>query len=254
MKYTLLEMTQEILSSMDSDEVTSITDTAEALQVARIIRQAYYELMNSVDPPELYKVFELTTTSADTPTQLILPDDINSLVWVKYDCHRLNEGGTQFEMIPFRKLEDFLATMHLLDTQESDVVSFNVTIDGDVIPVYCNNSRAPSCYTCLGDDQTIIFDSFDSSVEDFLSGTKTMCYGKETSQFFLTDAFIPKMDEPLFTVLLNEAKVLAFAELKSVNHTVADRNARRGRNRTQAEKFRIKRESAFFDLPHFGRK
>jgi hypothetical protein len=37
-KMTLLEMTQNILSAMNSDEVNSITDTVESLQVAEEIQ------------------------------------------------------------------------------------------------------------------------------------------------------------------------------------------------------------------------
>ena len=45
MKFTLLEMVQEILSDMDSDEVDSIEDTVEAEQVATIVRSTYLAMM-----------------------------------------------------------------------------------------------------------------------------------------------------------------------------------------------------------------
>ena len=37
MRYNLLEMVQRVLAAMDSDEVNSITDTAESVQVALLI-------------------------------------------------------------------------------------------------------------------------------------------------------------------------------------------------------------------------
>lgn len=40
-KRTLLDIVQEILNDMDSDEVTSINDTIESLQVANIVRSCY---------------------------------------------------------------------------------------------------------------------------------------------------------------------------------------------------------------------
>jgi len=40
-KKTVLDMVQDILSDMESDEVNSISDTTEALQVAQII---HYQL------------------------------------------------------------------------------------------------------------------------------------------------------------------------------------------------------------------
>lgn len=46
MRKTLLEMVQDILSEMDSDEVNSINDTVEAEQVATIIKNCYLALCN----------------------------------------------------------------------------------------------------------------------------------------------------------------------------------------------------------------
>ena len=40
-KMSLLEMTQDILSDMDSDEVNSINDSVESLQVLGIIKNTY---------------------------------------------------------------------------------------------------------------------------------------------------------------------------------------------------------------------
>ena len=61
MKYTLLEMTQDILSNMSSDEVNSISDTPESLQVATIIKQKYYDIVSRGDLPEhnLYRLRHL---------------------------------------------------------------------------------------------------------------------------------------------------------------------------------------------------
>ena len=44
-KLTLLEMTQDIMSDMDSDEINSINDSVEALQVAQIIKTTYYNII-----------------------------------------------------------------------------------------------------------------------------------------------------------------------------------------------------------------
>lgn len=42
MKYTLLELTQRILESMNSDEVNSIGDTEESMTVANIIKESLF--------------------------------------------------------------------------------------------------------------------------------------------------------------------------------------------------------------------
>ncbi len=40
-KLTLLDMTQNILSALDSDPVDSIDETVEAVQVAELVKEAY---------------------------------------------------------------------------------------------------------------------------------------------------------------------------------------------------------------------
>ena len=47
-KLTLLDMTQRVLSSMDADSVNSYAETIESEQVAFIIRDAYYDLINDI--------------------------------------------------------------------------------------------------------------------------------------------------------------------------------------------------------------
>ena len=59
-KLTLLDMTQRILSSMDADAVNSYTDTIESEQVAYIVRDAYYDLINNIEIPEHRKLITLT--------------------------------------------------------------------------------------------------------------------------------------------------------------------------------------------------
>ena len=58
-KMTLLEMVQDIMSDMDSDEVNSINDSQEATQVAQIIKSTYYNIIDGRDMPFLYELFQL---------------------------------------------------------------------------------------------------------------------------------------------------------------------------------------------------
>ena len=246
-------MTQEILSGMDGSEVTSINDTAEATQVARCIRQAYYDLIEDLNPPELYSLFELTETSSASPTLMSVPSDVNKVTWVKYNTIETGDTDPRYELISFLPFSLFLSRMESLNIDDDYVGAYNITVGSDVIPVKYMDDRAPSCYTVFGDDFQIIFDSYDSVVDTFLQKTKTSCYGRKAITFSLSDGTTPTLDEPFFTRLLNEAKVLAFAELKSVDHAIANRNAKRSRNRVLS-KYRVKIESDFDQLADFGRR
>lgn len=256
MKYSLLDLTQEIMASMDSDEVNSISDTTESTQVARIIRQAYFDLIDDLNPPEHYSIFELEASlDATKPTVMYTPIDINSVLWVKYDCKRFGDTNSDFREITFMPTHLFLDRMYRLNSEEDNVGTYTIgTVNNSAIEVKYVSDKAPNYYTVFGDDKTIIFDSYDSKVETTLQKSKTACYGKKAVVFLLEDSFIPDLDEPFFPRLLNEAKMLAFAELKSVNHEIANRNAKRSRNRSAARKYRVKIESDFDQLPYFGRK
>ncbi len=255
MKYTLLQLVQEVLSGMDSDEVNSISDTTEALQVARIVRQTYYDLIDDLDPPEHYTQFELDASGDITkPTLMTVPTDVSKVEWVKYDCHTSTDTDPLYQTINFMDKNSFLQRMYLLKLSDDNVDTYDITtIDSSSIPIYYQNDRAPNYYTCL-DDNTIIFDSYDKTIDSTLQKNKTVCYGKKTIAFDLTDDATPNLDENSFARLLNEAKSLAFAELKSVAHNIAERNSKRSRQRSFKNKIRVVGASDFDQLPNFGRK
>src|SRR5882672_11876334 len=82
---TLLDMTQEILSAMSSDEVNSIGDTTESLQVATIIKRKYFDIVSRSALPEHDQLIQLTS-SGDTalPVLMYVPVEVNNIKWIKY--------------------------------------------------------------------------------------------------------------------------------------------------------------------------
>lgn len=82
---TLLQMTQNILSAMDSDEVNSISDTVESLQVANIIQNKYYDILTRGNLPEQNVLFQLTPSNDITaPVLMTLPAGTGNIQWIKY--------------------------------------------------------------------------------------------------------------------------------------------------------------------------
>lgn len=255
MKYTLLELTTEILSDMDSDEVTSISDTTESMQVARIVRQAYFALIEDLDPPEHYSLFELTDSGDNSkPTYMTVPTDVTSLLWVKYDKILDGETAPNIKPVTFMAMDQFLQNMYSLSTDNSNVGTYDITVGSDNIPVFYTDDKAPTYFTSFGDDEILLFDSYDAEVDTRLMKAKTVAYGRKTATFTLSDEFTPDLDEPYFVRLLNEAKQLAFAQLKSVDHVIAGRTAQRSRTRNTAKKYRVQKESHFDQIPNYGRK
>src|SRR6266446_8280038 len=85
MKFTLLDLTQSILSALNSDEVNSIGDTTESLQVAECIRTSYLNMLGRYDLPEHNQLFQLTPSDDPfKPTLMYRPEGINRIEWLKY--------------------------------------------------------------------------------------------------------------------------------------------------------------------------
>lgn len=254
MKYTLLQLTQSILSSMDSDEVTSINDTTESLQVANVIRTAYYDLVNQVDLPEDYTVFNLTETSVASPVKMTLPATFSNFKSLRYNTVVLGETDPLWTVMKPMALEDFLDYTYQLKVSESNVETFSITtVSGNTLPIIYRNDQAPQYYTSF-DDNTVIFDSYDSAVETYLKSLKTLAYGKQVRTFTMSDAFTPSLDEEQFALLLAEAKALAWAELKQTVHSKAEQSARRQKVAQQYHKRAIRSLSDLDQLINFGRR
>lgn len=85
MKSTVLGMTQEILSSLSSDEVNSIGDTAESMQVANILKTTFDNIVARGDFGEHSQLFQLNSSlSQSVPVLMSRPDDISRIDWIKY--------------------------------------------------------------------------------------------------------------------------------------------------------------------------
>ena len=244
MKQTLLSMVQKILSSMDSDEVNDIADTVEASQVVDIIEQTYYDIVNHGDFPEHYAFFSLTASGDPTkPVTMTLPDNVASIQWIKYDG----------EEVKFQPMDDFVELS--LKMEGSNVIDYEIELPTGNITLNAYNDVQPLKWTTY-DDHTILFDGYDASVDTTLQSSKTIGYGQVMPTFTRSNTFIPDLDVKQFSLLFNEAKALAWAELKQSQNVKAERTARRGWIVSQKHKRAVRPDShtALKDLPNYGRK
>lgn len=253
MKYTLLELVQLIASSMDSDEVNSIGDSVESLQIANCIRTAYFDIVGRAKLPEHFSLITLDAGTTTKPVLMTLPSTISEIVWLKYNKILAVGDPLLMDLVDPLPLSEFLHRMHMLDEDESNVDTFTHTVGTDTFTVLYQNDKQPTYYTTF-DDGSVLFDSFDSDIEANLQKSNTLCYGKLVIPFSLSDTFTPDLDEAQFALLLNESKSLAWAELKQADHGIAERNSRRGWTHLQKSKNAIKLESDFDKLSNFGRK
>ena len=258
MKRTLLELTQDLLVSLDGDEVTDIAETTEAAQVASIVRQCFYEIASNYELPEHCTFFELTETSASTPVVMTKPTDVISISWIKYDNGLSTEGVTQYDEVLFQPRDEFFRIMDTLREDDDSVDTFTKTISSDSFSFKCYNDRAPSYYTTY-DDNTIVFDSYDDSEETYLRKNKTWCFGVKEQSWTHSNSFVPPLDHKLSNLLFQKAKTQCFAELKQTENPLALRKERRAELTLIKNKADINADNTWYyynsrQLPNYGRK
>lgn len=355
MKYTLLDMTQSILSSLSSDEVNSIGDTTESLQVAEIIRQKYFDIINRVPLPDHEQFIQLDASGdEDAPVLMFIPEGVSNLGWLKYynsnildnavststhgvntditstanwstssttsvaigtgtktftvasgltinagdnalalydvdnymtgtvtsysgttlvlDITEVEGSGTYavwsitqdltvasapgYEDVHILSVKDFLNIVNSFDPASSNVTTFTFTDSSAGFPgTYTfayKNDRQPS-YCCIVNNYYVIFDSYDNTQDTTLQNSKTMGWGRVIPTFTMEDDFTPILAEEQFQLLLNEAKALAFFELKQQPHQLAMQETKRGWSNVQKNKAITNRPTYFDELPNFGR-
>lgn len=236
MKYNLLEMTQDVLSSMDGDEVNSINDNTEAQQVSRVIRACYFDIL-STTLPEATTIFQLEASGDNNkPVVMFLPDDAHNIHLVKYNKIADGEEDPLFTTLTPLSIEEFFITTQALTLSDINVASMSYDIGSDNITFLYRTDKAPDFYTVI-EENIFIFDSYDSEVDTTLQRSKTFCVGEKERTFLLEDTYEIDLDEKQHIWLLNEAKALAFQEFKQMQHQKAEQTAKRHRIRAQHQKY-----------------
>jgi len=221
-KQTLLQMTQNILSALDSDPVDSIDETVEAIQVAELVKEAYFDLISQRDWPFLFLLGTLDGVGdVNNPTKMKIPDTWNKVKWIKYNKK---------------------------EVQYVDPETFHTIISQRVAQTGVINSAGY-------DDTFIIFDGYNQSVDATLQASKSTLYGTREATWTHVDSFIPNIPEKFFSTLLAEAKSQAFVNLKQQSNAREERKATRGRMAMRNESWRNENGEAKYNTKvSYGRK
>ena len=121
-KMTLLDIVQEILSDMTSDNVNSISDTIEATQVANIVRRTFYNLFNDRIWPHQAKLIRLNSSADSTrPTHMIMDENVINIEWVKYDIRAESGDPIKYRTIDYKTPSDFLDWVMQRDASKANM-------------------------------------------------------------------------------------------------------------------------------------
>ncbi len=246
MKKTLLEMVQDILSALDSDEVNSINDTVEADQVATIIKNAYLSMASSRNwsGQKRLLTFEHSGTP-EKPTHLKAPESLKELHTFRYNASK--DGKIEYREVKYREPDDFLRWISNRNQESENVV---VVQDFGGTPFVIATNQAPMYWTTF-DDTYIVCDSYDKSVDDALQASKTQMHATMFPVFRKVDDFVPDMPIEAFQALFSEAKSVAFVELKQVSNEKAEQDARRQQSWLARKEWQL---AGGVRYPNYGRR
>jgi hypothetical protein len=243
MKSTLLEIVQSILSDMDSEEVNSIDDTLEALQVASIVKDTYNAMVVAKEIPEHRGLLKLTALGdSDYPTHFEYPTDTSQFESIWYNVS--TSGSVEYREIKFLEPLDFLEATDNNDDNTTQVLDKN---GGTTL--FIRNDRMPNYYTSF-DDHYIVMDSHDNTIDTTLQASKTRAYGISYPSFSIEDTFTPDLDAEMFPLLLAESKSACFSLLKVQPDPKVEQRARRLRSYLQNDRFKTKKGTS---LSGYGR-
>lgn len=281
-------MVQKILSDMDSETVNSLNDTIEAQQIAEIVEECYNDIITEIEFPDDYTLLQLNASGdAAKPVVMTIPDGYANIEWIRYNKQgtdaapslggdswttpdglviyfgqaeanfgSASTGGNfqQFREIDYLPREKFLDEVQAFNNVDPHVTTYTVNEHGLEIPLLCRNDKQPDYWTVF-DNRTIVFDSYDASVDATLQSSKTMCYGKYLHDFQLSDDWVIPLDDKYTALLFNEAKATAFNDVKQQPNLRAEKKARLARIKTQkSKKAAPYGEAAHNDSPNYGRR
>lgn len=254
MKITLLDAVQQTLSSIDGDEIDTISDTVQARQVADIAKSVFYEIVTNGDLNEHRRLYTLDPSNdINKPTMMLLPEHAMTLEWVKYNNQDTPDTLPTFKQVQYMALNEFLDYIYGFNPAQDNVSYYNHIVGTDTLVFYYQNDVFPQFYTTY-DDRTLLFDSYNSSFDTTLQKSKTQCFGRIEPTWVMEDSFVPDMDTSQFTLWLNEMKAQASIEQRQVANMNAERKARRNWITTQSSKTAIAGLPELYKLPDYGRK
>lgn len=224
MKMSLLDIVQDILSDMSSDEVNSIDDTPESLQVAQIVKSTYYAMISNRNWPHTKKLIALTASGTNLrPTHMTVPSNVKEMVLINYDTARLTDTRKLYKEVKWLNNDEFLFMLNSRNSSNSDTV---VVEDLSGIELIIQKNKAPNYYTSF-DDETVVFDSFDETVDSTLQADKLQAIGYVIPEWTHSDSFIPDLPSEAFPALLEEAKSKSMFKLKEVQDIKSEQEAGR---------------------------
>ena len=224
-KPTLLEITQDVLNDISGDEVDSINDTVESIQTAAIVRSTFFGMMTSRNWPHTRNLTKpLSDATSVLPTHIEISDNVKEVISINYDKSK-DPSKLEVQEVKYLSPEDFL---RVTNNRNSNTSTTKIVVDPSGVTLTIDSTVAPKYYTSFN-DKTIVFDSYDSSVGNFLESGKFQIYAYIMPEWIHEDDFVPPLPIEAFPSLIEEVKSRVAVKLRQQPDQKAEQESTRQR-------------------------
>jgi hypothetical protein len=223
----LLNVVQNVMSSLSLEEVNSIEEVPESVQIAEIVKETYYEVIAHREWEFLRETFSLTASGDNNkPVLMTMPKNVTDLQTVRY----FNTEKDVYEEVEYLSPEEFLELNSGVKLSD-DVEQYTDLVKQVDAVIRVKNNKQPEYYTSF-DEENVIFDSYNSAYDTTLQSSKTLCYGSKRPVFIIEDDYeIDMPEEMIWSYLLPEVKSVASINLLQTSNAKEEQRSRRGRFR-----------------------
>lgn len=210
MKQTLQDIVQRVAEFCNAGSVNSIKDTRESMQIAKIVKETFEDLVLRRELVFGQSLLQLQSVSdREKPTHLLIPAGVIALDNVKYK----NDKGVLEELQYVEPMEFVDNSLHLDPTDTEKVQNVK---DYSGILFNIRKETSPKFYTVLQheDKEYLVLDANGRQEPDTMQGHDVVAYGHVMPEFRLEDSFVPPLSIQQFPVLISRAKTFAAKELK----------------------------------------
>lgn len=245
-KRTVLELVQDILREKGGDEVNSISDTIESSDVAGVLRQVFWEIVDEHSLPSTQELKALEGLGdTDLPNVMRIPEDDWNIKWIKYDNRIEVSGNHSYADISYMAPYDFVSMV--ANNPSTDTTNYQVVTINN-IPLVINKTAGPQYWTSF-DDEFIVFDSFNQDVDSTLQTSKVIVLVESRPNLILADDTVPDLPHNLENLLY--IKTLNRVNKDNINPKLEDREHKMT-IRSQRNKWRQGKQTD--TGPDYGRK
>ena len=245
-KYTLLELVQKAARAIDSDEIASISDTPESLDIAAIAEDTFYELISKRDWPHLRTLVQ-GTASVTYPSYMGIPVRVREIDSVRYNRKKTAGAVDLYEEIIYLDPESFLDLQNNLNSSASNVTT---ATDPSGVTYNIRNDIAPSYYTSF-DDEWLAFNSYNATLDNNLQSSKSQIVVIRDPVWTSSDVFVPDLPIEAFPLLISELIVNVGMVFNQEANAKEEQKAARQMRRMAGKSWTVERN---IGIPYYGRK